>query len=93
MWYFYIPSATNSTRSIRIDCQSLALADDPIPNTNIPGFFRAEYTISELESSTKLPLHERVHFVLDVEPGLSVRRIMEIITINGRGKKYHNGLQ
>lgn len=85
-WYLCVPSATHSTRSIGIDCQPLALTDYCVSNTNISGFSRAEYTISELELSTQLPLDERVHFILDVEPGISVRRIMEIITINGRGK-------
>ncbi|PYH87531.1 hypothetical protein BO71DRAFT_404592 [Aspergillus ellipticus CBS 707.79] len=77
-WCFYL--STSPTTSVQLDCVPSYTA----PRTMLPGGSKANLVISELNTETSPDIQAR--FGLDVKSGVSVGRIIEEITTNGRYK-------
>ncbi|KAJ5353812.1 hypothetical protein N7541_006376 [Penicillium brevicompactum] len=77
-WCIYL--STSDDTSIRVDCQP----SHSVPSTVIRGGSKANLVISELSSATSPDAQTR--FVIDVVPGVSVEKIMDVIADSGKHK-------
>lgn len=78
-WSLYLQ--TSSDGSVHIDCQP----SHSIPSTVLKGGSKANLIISELPTKV-IDFNTEAQFVVDVEPGLSVRQVYDCIVENGRHK-------